>query len=131
MKRKIILALALAASLAGCTAQQRNYSPVIDFRSSPDHGTNYQNDLAQCQQIALQRSPAQTAAEDAVAGAIAGAVIGGIVGSFDGNFGKGLGYGAAVGGAGGALAGGYQGTREQEAIVANCLAARGYTVLGR
>lgn len=130
MKPVLMLAVA-GAVLTGCTAAQRNYSPVVDFRASQGYGTNYQKDLFECQQLALQRSPAENAAQDAVAGAIGGAILGGIIGSFDGNFGKGAGYGAAIGGAGGALHGAAEGTRAQETIVINCLRARGYAVVGR
>ncbi len=132
MRTWTLAAIAASALLAaGCTAQQRNYAPVVDFRSSPAGGANYNRDLWECQQIAAQRSPVDRTAENAIGGALAGAVIGGVIGSFDGNFGKGAGAGAAIGGTAGVVKGAYEGTREQEDIVMNCLAARGYAVVGR
>lgn len=126
-----LMTVAACVAMAGCTAAQRNYSPVIDYRTSPNGGANYSQDLAECQQLAAQRSPVENTVENAAVGAVAGALVGGVIGSFSGNFGKGAGIGAAVGGTGGALKGGYEGHTQQETIVMNCMQGRGYNVIGR
>lgn len=114
---------AMALVLAGCA--RTNYQPVIDFGSSPAGSSRYPVDLAECQDLAAQRDPANAAAGTAIAGALLGAALGAVVGG-----GRGAAYGAGIGGIAGGASGGSAGLANQRQIVANCLAGRGYRVVG-
>jgi outer membrane lipoprotein SlyB len=111
----ILLGIVVASGCAG-----RRADVVID-PAGVDMG-RYQQDLAQCQEIARQ------VRHKAVGGAVGGAVVGGAVGGIVGNgetAGKGAGAGAVVGAARGARA-----TREEkQLVIKNCLRNRGYKVL--
>ena len=103
----------------GC-AGKRLHEPVID-PAGIDMG-QYQSDLAQCRDIALQVE------QKAGAGAVGGAVVGALVGSILGDSRtavKSAGVGAVVGGARGGVAT----EREKVRVVKNCLRQRGYLVL--
>lgn len=117
IRYSLIVVVALAAT-TGCAGRRANV--VID-PAGVDMG-RYQQDLAQCQQIAKQVRG--KAAGGAVGGAVVGGAIGGIVGDSD-TAGKGAGVGAVAGVARGAGA-----TRkERQLVVKNCLRNRGYQVL--
>jgi len=103
---------------AGCAGRRADV--VID-PAGVDMG-RYQQDLAQCQEIAKQ------VRHKAVGGAVGGAVVGGAVGGIVGNgetAEKGAGAGAVVGMARGAAAT----RREKQLVIKNCLRERGYKVL--
>ncbi len=111
----ILVSLVTAAGCAG-----RRAGVVID-PAGVDMG-RYQQDLAQCQEIAKQ------VRHRAVGGAVGGAVVGGAVGGIVGNgetAEKGAGTGAVVGMARGAAAT----RREKQLVIKNCLRERGYKVL--
>ena len=112
----VILASLIGA--AGCAARRADV--VID-PAGVDMG-RYQQDLAQCQQIAQQ------VRHHAVGGAVGGAVVGGAVGGIVGNgetAERGAGVGAVLGVARGARAT----QREKQLVIKNCLRERGYKVL--
>ncbi|BBK30329.1 hypothetical protein STHU_09630 [Allostella humosa] len=118
-----VVAIATALLLGGCA--RTNYQPVVDFGSSPAGPGRYHADLAECQDLAAQRDPANAAAATAVAGALLGAALGAVVGG-----GRGAAFGAGLGGISGGASGGSAGLANQRQIVANCLSGRGYRVVG-
>ncbi|MDH3387871.1 MAG: glycine zipper family protein [Gammaproteobacteria bacterium] len=114
------LGIILIAAALGAGCASSGSKPIID-PDGVDMG-RYQNDLAQCQQIAEQVE--QKAASGAVGGALIGGVIGAITGNSD-QVRKSAGVGGVLGGAKGAAA-----TRQEKSLVVkNCLRSRGYTVL--
>lgn len=103
---------------AGCAGRRADV--VID-PAGVDMG-RYQQDLAQCQEIA--RQVRHKAVGGAVGGAVVGGAVGGIVGGGE-SAEKGAGVGAVVGTARGAAAT----RREKQLVIKNCLRNRGYKVL--
>lgn len=103
---------------AGCASHR---SDVIIDPAGVDMG-RYQEDLAECQQIAQQVH--QKTLGGAVGGAVVGGAVGGIVGGTE-SAEKGAGVGAVVGVARGAAAT----RREKQVVIKNCLRNRGYKVL--
>ena len=117
---KVLAVGLLATSLSGCFTTGAEHRPIVDGGDL----ANYESDLVECQQLALQRDPND---EETKAGALIGAVIGTLVG---------LGEGAeeAVAGAAvGALIGGgeqaYDTDKDRKHIVINCMRGRGYNVV--
>ncbi|GBD42779.1 hypothetical protein HRbin40_00234 [bacterium HR40] len=127
MRRPILLGLVLL--LAGCTAQERNYEPLVDLQASGRTREQYAYDLRECQTLASQRSPQQQVGTSAAVGAAAGAAAGTLVGVIAGKPAHGLWQGAALGGLGGLGYGLYSSWDEQNRAVANCLRGRGYVVV--
>jgi hypothetical protein len=118
-----VVPLSALAMLAACANTGANYTPVIDGPKGP----NYEADLAACQQLAAQGGVvdgrvAGTTAAGAGIGA-ASAVI------WDGNSDN-LGEAAAIGAVAGLASGVARQNNERENIVRNCMAGRGYRVLG-
>ena len=112
----VILASILVS--AGCASHR---SDVIIDPAGVDMG-RYQEDLAECQQIAQQVH--QKTLGSALGGGVVGGAVGGIVGGTE-TAEKGAGVGAVVGAARGATA-----TRhEKQVVIKNCLRNRGYKVL--
>lgn len=126
--RKLMLASLLV--LAGCSAAQRGYEPVVDVQGSGKTYAQYQGDLQECQSLASQRSTARDTAVSTGVGAAAGAAAGTLAGVIGGRPAHGLWQGAAVGGLAGLGYGAYKGWTGQEELVANCLRGRGYSVAG-
>ena len=116
MKPATIIAIATAASLAGCAT----YRPVVDMKGVDP--ASYEADLAECQRYATERDPAS----QAVAGAVIGALFGALVGAATGTSRN---YGASVGAVSGVGAGAAHGIDSQINIVRRCMAGRGYQVL--
>lgn len=117
-----LIAVALVAALAGCATTPNGYRPVVDHGQSSG---NYEQDLAECQQIATQRaSQAQSAGAGALIGALFGAALGAAVGLDS----SGVGRMAAVGGVHGVAAGATDST--QRDIVTRCVSGRGWNVVG-
>ena len=116
--RYCIIAVFVAITY-GCAATHRA-NPVID-PTGVDMG-KYQNDLAQCEQIARQVK--QKAGSGAVGGALVGALMGSIVGDSR-TATKSAGAGAVVG----AAKGGAATRHEKDRVVKNCMRDRGYKVL--
>lgn len=119
------LALAAAVALAACAS----YTPVVDTRRPGFDEARYQQDLWECQRYAAEIDQVRGTMEGAVLGAVIAAAFGAIVGSFGGNVGQGAAIGASVGGLGGGLGGFGEAEAQQNQIVRNCLAGRGYAVL--
>lgn len=117
---KIIVAvLSMATVFAGCAT----HVPVIDTKGVDMNA--YTTDLGECQKYAEQINPAGTAAVGAGAGAVFGALLGATIG------GRGsAGYGARIGAAEGVGTGAAGGAGKQIQIINNCMAGRGYRVLG-
>jgi len=114
--------VALLATLlcAGCATTQ--YRPVVD---SGVRKGNYEDDVADCQNLANQRPAAAPAAGGAAVGAIFGALLGAAVGLRGDDVAKVAAWGAASGGLNGAA----YGAAEQQAIVSRCMSGRGYNVV--
>lgn len=78
----------------------------------------------------LESSKGKQVAKSAGAGAAVGAAMGAVSGMFTGNFGRGLMRGGAVGAAGGAAVGGLSPDQIKRNYVNQCLAEKGYQVIG-
>ena len=122
-RKGALIALATAASImTGCTSMQTgaNHRPIVDGTDLP----NYEQDVAQCQELARQRGYLndQTKADAAI-----GAVLGALAGS-DGDRGNIIG-GAIVGGIAGASSGALDARTERRNIVIKCMEKRGYQTL--
>lgn len=132
---KKIAAVSLAAlMLAGCAQNVGNrytYEPVVDVKASGKSQQEYLTDLDECQQLAAQRDGTGEAVAGAIAGALLGAALGGIVGHAYGAPQHGMAYGAGMGGIAAGAKGAAAGHQNQQSIVQNCLAGRGYRVVGR
>ena len=118
---KCALLLGPLLVLGACTTQP--YRPLVD--SGVSRGS-YEEDLADCQQLAAQRP----AGAHAAGGAAAGAIIGGLLAAAVGLRGDDIGRVAAWGAASGGIDGAMYGAAEQRAIVGRCLAGRGWNVVG-
>ena len=119
-RKNMIIAITAAASLmTGCTSMQTgaNHRPIVDGTNLP----NYEQDVAQCQELARQRDYLndQTQADAAI-----GAVIGALAGS-DGDRGSIIG-GALLVGIAGASSGALDARTERRNIVITCMEKRGY-----
>ena len=132
---KKIAAVSLAALMLGACAQNVNgrytYEPVIDVKASGKSQQEYLVDLDECQQLAAQRDGTGEAVAGALAGALLGAALGGIVGHAYGAPQHGMAYGAGMGGITAGAKSAAAGHGNQQSIVQNCLAGRGYRVVGR
>lgn len=117
---KITSAVLLSLALCGCATSQ--YRPVVD--NGVVRG-NYEDDLADCQELANQRPAAAIAAGGAAFGAVFGALLGAAVGLRGDDIAHVAAWGAASGGVNGAAAG----VANQQAIVSRCLSGRGYNVV--
>lgn len=120
MKTAFALVLAATVLCSGCVTTQ--YRPLVD--SGVSRG-NYEDDVADCQNLASQRPAAANAAAGATVGAVFGALLGAAVGLRANDIGRVAAWGAANGGINGAA----YGAAEQQAIVSRCMAGRGYDVV--
>ncbi len=112
------ITLLVMTMTVGCAVSRSK--PIID-PEGVDMG-QYQDDLAQCEQIAQQVE--QKTGSGAAEGALVGGLIGAIIGGSDSAI-KGAGVGGVSGGASGASAT----EREKAVVVKNCLRNRGYRIL--
>ena len=78
----------------------------------------------------LESSKGKKIAKGAGAGAAIGAAMGAVGGMFTGNMGRGLVRGGAIGAAGGGVAGALSPDEIKKRFVNQCLAEKGYQVLG-
>ncbi len=124
MKRVMTLAAgALIGLTAACTNTGANYQPIIDGPVGP----NYNNDLAQCQQLAASKPVLDSgSAGQAAIGAGVGAATAAIVEDTGSNIGKGAAVGALVGLTSNAI----NNDQQRENIVKSCMRSRGYNVVG-
>lgn len=114
----------LPALLAACA---RDYHPAVDM-TGVDPG-KYNTDLASCAARAQQAYPGGAMFVGAVAGATIGTGIATILGNGWGiasNAGLTETYGAIAGGVAGTGAGAIVGTRDQRAVIDDCLMQDGY-----
>jgi uncharacterized protein YcfJ len=112
--------IATLVLLSGCATPQ--YRPLVDSGVSKG---SYEEDVADCQQLANQRPAAAPAAGGAAVGAVLGALLGAAVGLRGNDVASVAAWGAASGGIQGAA----YGAAEQQAIVSRCMAGRGYNVV--
>ena len=85
--------------------------------------------IAEAEQY-LESSKGKKIAKGAGAGAAIGAAMGAVGGMFTGNMGRGLLRGGAIGAAGGGVAGALSPDEIKKRYVNQCLAEKGYQVLG-
>lgn len=78
----------------------------------------------------LESSKGKQVAKGAGAGAVIGGAMGAVSGMFSGNMGRGLLRGGAIGAAGGGAAGALSPDQLKRRYVNQCLADKGYRVLG-
>lgn len=78
----------------------------------------------------LESSKGKQVAKGAGAGAVIGGAMGAVSGMFSGNMGRGLLRGGAIGAAGGGAAGAISPDQLKRRYVNQCLAEKGYRVLG-
>lgn len=116
MFRVIILTMLVISTIA-CAHRNK---PIVDTKGVDM--VEYRQDLFECAQYADQVE--NKAAKGAVGGAVVGAAVGGIVGNSDTAQ-----KGASLGALSGLLRGGARTKAEKNAVVKNCLAQRGYSVL--
>lgn len=122
MKKTVTGAMLAALVCASCATTQ--YRPLVD--SGISRG-NYDDDVADCQQLADQRPAAAHAAGGAAVGAVFGALLAVAVGLRGDDVAHVAAWGAASGGINGAA----YGSAEQQAIVSRCMAGRGYEVVAQ
>jgi hypothetical protein len=117
--------LLAALLLAGCA---KDYRPAVDL--SGVDAAQYHRDLAECAARAQEAYPGGAMVVGAVAGATVGAGMGALLGSglagFASNAGLAESTGAIAGGVAGTTAGTVVGTRNQRAVIDDCLIQHGY-----
>lgn len=126
----LVLILALSTLLAGCSSRPQLY-PNEKLKTVGKDAA--ENDINQC--IAdgdayLESSKGKQITKGAGGGAAIGAAMGAVTGLFTGNVGRGLVQGGAIGAAGGATAGAISPDQLKHRYVNQCLADKGYQVLG-
>ena len=127
-KKSALITTSIAALLltACATNSGAKYQPIVDGPKT----AAYDQDLYECQRLAEQRKYINgDTKNDAMIGALAGAVIGAISADKSDAL-EGAVGGAAVGGLIGGGATAYEARNERKHIVMNCMAGRGYRVLG-
>ncbi len=125
-------AVAAVGLLAACAGgYSANYQPVVDFGASRAPQSAYPAALAQCRQMASQRSAAINAAQKGAGAALAGGAAGALTGSMGADLGKGAALGAGLGAIGGLAAGAMEGIGQEQDIIIQCLRNRGYNVISR
>lgn len=109
--------------LVACETTGANYQPVIDGPV----GSNYSNDLAQCQNLAAS----QGAFDSNTAGkAVAGAGVAAASTAVFNNKGNNVRDAALLGALVGVTAGAIEQNTNKESIIKNCMLQRGYNVVG-
>ena len=122
--------LVLILSLTSCASKPQLY-PNQKLKSVGKEVA--EKDIDKCMADAetyLKSSKGKQVAKGAGAGAAIGAAMGAVAGMFTGNMGRGLVRGGAVGAAGGATAGALTPDQIKQRYVNQCLAEKGYQVLG-
>jgi uncharacterized protein YcfJ len=127
---KILVLVGLTLILASCASRPTLYPN--DKLKSVDKETA-KKDTEKCIHDAdkyLESSEGKKIAKSAGAGAIIGGAIGAVGGFFTGNIGGGLARGGAMGAAGGGAAGAISPDELKHRYVNQCLADKGYQVIG-
>lgn len=128
MKRITLLIIILI--LSSCASRPKLY-PNQKLKSVGKEAAK--KDIDKCLSDAenyLESSRGKKIARGAGAGAAIGAAMGAVSGLFTGNLGKGLVRGGAIGAAGGGAAGAISPDQIKHRYVNQCLAEKGYQVLG-
>lgn len=126
-----LLVIGVSLLLPGCAADSgAGYRPIIDANNptyDPAIKARYSSDLAECQQVAEQRSYFNgNRVEEMVIGGLIGTGVGLASARKWGHAGAGAGIGAAAVGLGGA----FETRDERQQIVINCMTGRGHKVVG-
>lgn len=116
-------AIPLVTLVAACATSGANYQPVIDGAV----GANYNNDLAQCQNLAASQGALDS---NAAGKAAAGAGVAAAGTAVFNNRGNNVRDAAVVGALVGITASAIDQNSNKEAIVRNCMRQRGYNVVG-
>jgi outer membrane lipoprotein SlyB len=128
--------LAVLVALNGCAMAPPNtpgagygkdYTPVIDI-SGVDQN-RYTGDLAECRQYSGIIDADKAAMQGMIGGIIVGALLGAAVGSNHGMSSYGANQGAILGGGAGIGQAANRARNQQERIMINCMAGRGYRTL--
>lgn len=120
--------LLLAGLLALGACASTTYQPVVDLRGAD--GGKYQQDLAECRKLSEQVDVAGDSAVNTLIGGGVGAGLGAALGAIAGSPGTGAAMGAAMGGVGAGGGSALSKNERVKKIIDNCLARRGYNVLG-
>jgi outer membrane lipoprotein SlyB len=120
-----VSAVLICGLLAACAS---DYRPAVDLTGID--AAKYHRDLADCAGRAQAAYPGGAMVVGAVAGATVGAGMGSLLGSgwagFASNAGLAESYGAIAGSVAGTAAGTVVGTRNQRAVIDDCLIRDGY-----
>ncbi len=125
MKYLLLILLTL-----GCASKPQLY-PNQKYKTVGKEAAK--KDIDQCITEAdayLESSKGKQVAKGAGAGAAIGAAVGAVGGMFSGNMGRGLMRGGAMGAAGGGAAGAVSPAQLKRRFVNQCLAEKGYQVIG-
>jgi hypothetical protein len=128
--QNIFCILALSFSMASCASKPQLYPNETYKKRGP---VAAQADIDRCLKDAdtfLESSKGKAMVKSAGAGAIIGGAIGAVAGAFSGNISRGAAQGAAMGGVGGAAGGALSPDQVKHNFVNQCLAEKGYHVLG-
>lgn len=118
-KVKIAGVLICGQIVAACSGP---YTPIVDGAVGP----RYQQDLAECRQVSMQKQPTN-------AGATGGAIVGGLIGGAeadDDDTLEGVVAGAIVGGLIGSAEEKAEVEKAKDKIVFHCMRGRGHNVVG-
>jgi len=128
MRTKMLL-IGLAFGVAACAqgGGMAKPTPIIDTQGVD--AAQYQQDLAECQQFADQKSVGEDTAKGTIGGALLGAAMGAAIGAATGDPGQGAAIGAAAGGIGGGAGAAGKAMQDKKQIVSRCMQGRGYNVL--
>ncbi len=123
-----MLLIGLAFGVAACAqgGGMAKPTPIIDTQGVD--AAQYQQDLAECQQFADQKSVGEDTAKGTIGGALL-AAMGAAIGAATGDPGQGAAIGAAAGGIGGGAGAAGKAMQDKKQIVSRCMQGRGYNVL--
>ena len=127
-KTSLLLPLILAMSLSACASSGVNHTPIIDGPKT----AQYEADLNECRTLVKQGGLVD---DDAKTGIAVGAAFGALSGASNRRYsrrrsGNNVLASAIVGALIGGVAGTYNGHKKEEYVLLNCMAGRGYRVLG-
>ena len=118
------LSLLIVTLLGACSNMGSHYVPVVDRKGVDEN--QYQQDLAECQNLSTEaEASGAKGAKKAAGGAAVGALLGLVGGGNSTNIAQAAGIGGVIGGASGL----YSGNADKQNIIRRCLSGRGYRVL--
>lgn len=127
---KLLNAVLIILLLSSCASRPKLYPNEVLKKKGK---VASEADIDQCIKDAdtyLESSKGKAAAKGAGAGALIGGAMGTVAGIFSGDIVRGAAQGAAMGGAGGAAGGALSPDEVKHRFVNQCLADKGYHVLG-